>query len=125
MIQWSLFSVYTSVSVVPTSVVRYIKNRWGPYSGSNCVTRSGRTCTMEKVFKVAVICLLGGIVGLLLAILQRMPGPSPTLGELRNADAKSRETLLLQRPIVYVQGTVEVNGTVDVGNTPLEVEVAR
>ena len=86
---------------------------------------------MDRIFKMIVMCALVGILGMLVAIYVRIPSAPPTLGDLRKADAKTRQSLLMQKPLVHVSGsvnvdgTVDVSGTVDVGNTPLEVEIQR
>lgn len=86
---------------------------------------------MDRSFKMIVICALVGIIGMLVAIYLKIPNDPPTLGDLRKADAKTRQSLLMQKPImhvsgnVHVDGTGDVSGTVQVGNTPLEVEIQR
>lgn len=83
------------------------------------------------------VVLLVAILATQLLILRRMPAPIPTLGMLNSTPAgDARMTLLQQLPLIRVQGggieasvsgTVEVEGTVqvEVGNTPLEVELSR
>jgi len=86
---------------------------------------------MDKIFRITVMSLLTGILVLLVAIYLRIPNAPPTFGDLRKAEAKSKQSLLMKCPLVTVngsvdvQGTVNVDGTVDIGNTPLEVEVVR
>jgi hypothetical protein len=73
---------------------------------------------MEKVqFTVhqkLEIGLLSAVVVLQFLIFLRMPGKAPTFGELRASKGESRRELLSRRPLVYVDGSVEVPGTVDV-----------
>jgi len=86
---------------------------------------------MDKIFRIAVMFLLVGIFGMLIAIYLRIPEAPPTFADMRNSDAKSRLSILAKRPLVWVAGSVTVDGNVtvdgqvDVGNTPLEVEVVR
>ena len=86
---------------------------------------------MDRIFRIIVMSALVGILGVLVAIYVKMPGAPPTLGDIRKADSKDRQSLLLKKPIVqvsgsvHVDGTVDVSGTVEIGNTPLEVEIQR
>lgn len=85
---------------------------------------------MDRIFKVGVLLLLGGILSMLITIYSKIPSPL-TLGDIMNGKAETMEDLHMKIPLVYVDGnvgvngTVEVEGTVDVGNTPLEVEISR
>ena len=86
---------------------------------------------MDRTFKIVLMCALVGILGMLVAIYLKIPSAPPTLDDLRKADAKTRQSLLMKKPLAHVSGsikidgTVDVSGTVDIGNTPLEVEIQR
>jgi hypothetical protein len=77
---------------------------------------------MDKIFKIIVMFTLVGIMGMLVAIYVKIPN-LPTFGDRRNAkDYQTRQNIDMKQPLVYVSGDVDVNGTVDIGNTPLEVD---
>ncbi|WP_318557308.1 hypothetical protein [Geobacter anodireducens] len=75
----------------------------------------------EGTFRVAVVALLGALVGLQLLILNRLPMPV-TLASVIAAPQEKKADLIKQVPLVRVHGG---SVGVDVQNTPLEVEVAR
>ena len=82
----------------------------------------------ESLYKPVLIVLLSTILVVQMLILSRMPQTSPnppTVGALRNAKGEQKRKLLLDIPIVQVQGSVEVSGSVDIDNAPLEVEIVR
>lgn len=78
-------------------------------------------------FEILVVLLLASILVVQVMILRKLPPPPPTLADLRETPAEGRKDVLLKRPLVYVGGSVAVENTVnvEVGNTPLEVEVSR
>jgi len=72
----------------------------------------------DRAFKFTVTCLLAGILVVLAAICVKMPRAAPTIGDLRRADEKTARELRMRRPLVYVDGNVSVDGTVDIGYMP-------
>ena len=83
---------------------------------------------MDRIFKLTVVCLLAGILGMLVAVYLRIPNSAPTLADLQKVDAETRQNLLMHRPLVFVEGTVDIGNTpleVTGGYTPLEVEIVR
>ncbi len=82
---------------------------------------------MQIAFRLAVVLLLIGILTVQILILRRMPLPVPSLAVLQAATPEQRKELLLQRPLTIVDGSVRIDGTVDVSieNTPVEVEINR
>lgn len=91
---------------------------------------------VEGLFRLVVVALLSSTLAVQLLILKKMPEPLPSLAILGEASTvEEKRALLLRRPLVTVDGTVGVTGTVDVSvegtvdvsveNTPLEVEVTR
>ena len=82
----------------------------------------------ESFYKAALIVLLSAILVVQVLILSRMPQAAlkpPTLGDLRNAKGEQRRELLLGLPIVHVQGSVDVSGSVNINNEPLQVQIVR
>jgi len=63
---------------------------------------------MDKKFRVGVILLLSGILVMLVAIYLKIPNNPPTLGDLRTAKGEARKILYMKRPLVYVDGSVNV-----------------
>jgi hypothetical protein len=82
---------------------------------------------MQVGFRLTVVFLLIGILVVQILILRRMSPPLPTLAVLRQATPEGRKELLLRRPLVTVDGSVSIDGTVGVNieNTPVEVEINR
>ena len=84
------------------------------------------------LFKVPVMCLLVGILGMLIAIYLRIPSPTPTFGDRyrtrqikdESARREARRDIRMRSPLVYV---TDVGGTVEVDNHygPLEVEIVN
>ena len=77
----------------------------------------------SRIFQVLVITLLIGILLAQLAVLRKLPLPAPTIGQLQSATPQERQDLIKNTPRVLVGGSVEVDGSVEVSNEPLEVEV--
>jgi hypothetical protein len=79
---------------------------------------------LDSVLRALTVLLLAIIAILQALILTRMP---PTIGELRSADAADRRKILMRKPLIDVSGSVEVDNTVsvEVDNSPLEVEIVR
>ena len=48
-----------------------------------------------------------------------------TVGDLRNAKTEQKRELQRGLPLVYVQGSVDVTGSVDINNEPLRVQIVR
>lgn len=85
-----------------------------------------RMINLRVVSNSVIIALLSGILVTLILILGRLPSPTPTLQAIRDAKTSQERVALVKRiPLVQVQGTVEVSGSVAVENTPLEVEISR
>lgn len=70
--------------------------------------------------------LLTGILVTLILILQRLPSPPPTYGEIKQLKGKERRAALDSLPYVRVTGSVDIDNSVDVyvQNT-VDVEIAR
>jgi hypothetical protein len=66
-----------------------------------------------NALRVLNTILLAGILWFLFDIRAHMP---PTMGEMRSAKAEQRQQLIFRRPFSL---------SVDVDNTPLEVEIRR
>ena|ERR1700681_2570154 len=84
---------------------------------------------MLWVFRVAVVLLLAAMLVVQVAILRKMPEPVPSVAAIQNAasPAATRD-LLLRRPMVTVNGSVEVEGSVEaeiINFTPIEVEITN
>lgn len=80
----------------------------------------------SRIFQVLVITLLIGILLAQLAVLRKLPLPAPTIGQLQAATTQEeRQELIKNTPRVLVGGSVEVDGSVQVSNEPLEVEVTN
>ncbi len=81
----------------------------------------------ESLYRIVVVVLLAAVLVVQLLIFYRMQTGSPTLADLRKAKPEQRPEMLLRIPLVRVEGTVDVAGTVDVdvNNTPLEVQIVR
>lgn len=76
---------------------------------------------MKLIYKIIDWILLCAILLTLVSILQRMP---PTFGDWMNMkNEKQAMNIMKRRPIILIEtdGPIEVDGTVDVGNIPLEV----
>jgi hypothetical protein len=89
---------------------------------------------MDGKFRVGIISLLSGILIMQVALYFRIPN-IPTRGEFiaaAKAAPKDNRREAIQRlrmklPMVYVEGSVDIEGTVnvEVENTPLDVEIVR
>lgn len=72
------------------------------------------------------LVLLGAILAVQVMILRRLPQQRlVSMTDVRNAPADQRRDLILGLPMVQVYGTVDVQGTVDVENEPLQVQIVR
>ena len=83
---------------------------------------------MIWAFRAAVILLLVATLTVQVMILRKMPDTLPSLSSLQMATTpQAKKDLLMRRPFVTVNGSVEVEGTVDVDieNTPVQVEIVR
>ena len=87
---------------------------------------------MEKILRAVSTVVLLGILAVLILIYLRLPQAQhfPTLKDVREAVGDQKQGLLMEMPMVRVQGTVSVDVTnssldVSVENTPLEVEISR
>lgn len=84
------------------------------------------------LYRLTVVVLLAMLLLVQFQMLQRMPEPSPTLAKLRGAKSpEGRQRIVGRKPLVHVSGDVgvggfvTVDGTVDISNAPLEVEIVR
>ena len=83
---------------------------------------------MVWAFRAAVILLLAATLTVQVKILRKIPDPLPSIATLQTATTpQAKKDVLMRRPLVTVNGSVEVEGTVDVDiqNTPVEVEIVR
>ena len=79
----------------------------------------------EAMFRIAVVVLLSAILVVQILTLLRAPQATPTMADLREASGDQRGELMLRVPLVRVQGAVEVNGSVEIENDTIQVEVVR
>ena len=83
---------------------------------------------MVWAFRAAVILLLVATLTVQVLILRKMPDALPSLAAIQMATTpQAKRDILMRRPFVTVNGSVAVEGTVDVNieNTPVQVEIVR
>lgn len=62
------------------------------------------------------------------AVLRKIPDPLPSIATLQQATTpEAKRDVLLRRPLITVNGSVAVEGTVpvDIENTPVLVEIVK